>query len=342
MKKDLFIFIIVGIFVIVSICVAKYFFVTEAIHQTLSPELSSENISRDITQIEKLSFPDTVAYFETSAKEQGALYAYELLRQLPSTVHANRHLLGHVIGSILYEQMGTDGLRFCTKEFEFSCYHSVVASVIAADGFEVLSELNELCRETGDLWGCQHGIGHGLLAVTGYDEPFKALEICKTLSAEDFAPGCVEGVFMEFQLMIMVDSSGNTERELTDTGLYYPCDVVEEQFQNFCYYEQPAWWHGLFDDDSDEAYKKFGSLCEAVSDEESKDWCFRRIGILKLDAVDGTLEKAVDKCMVATLNQTLQAYCLQTLREQSESSSTFCDVLLPPYRDICQSPVPPR
>lgn len=151
-----------------------------------------------------MSFRDLSQYFTDLAGKKGAPYAYEVLKAAPIPLNIDMHLLGHVVGDILYKQQGLEGIKACTEDFRNACSHSVVIGLFFEKSEAALPEIAEACRRapggSGAYTMCFHGLGHGILAYVGYDLP-KAIELCEKTGTEAYRNReyveCVGGTVME-------------------------------------------------------------------------------------------------------------------------------------------------
>jgi hypothetical protein len=73
----------------------------------------------ELSQIQnhQASFDDLKKFFQTLAKQKGAEYAFNVLRVATLPPNTDMHLLGHVVGDMLYLQQGAKGINICTQEF---------------------------------------------------------------------------------------------------------------------------------------------------------------------------------------------------------------------------------
>lgn len=308
------------------------------INGTSSNILDIEEMRKDIAHVQTLEVPEIVKYFRQISTERGAPYAYQVLRGLPhSNLDRYVHLFGHVIGDELYNQQSINGLKICTSEFSFACYHSILARAIAEQGLEKISDINQMCLELKARARCQHGIGHGVLAATGYEEPLTAFAVCKTLAKQGSTIGCVEGVMMEYNLRSLEDVGSSTPRKVDKRGYYYPCSEVVNVYKNECYLEQSLWWRELLGMTN---YVAMDALCAEVGNEENRSWCYRGIGSLIFEVSDDPVDTKAKQCVTGISGVKGQAWCLQMLRHKTKNDGSICKVLHGTNEKICESPVP--
>lgn len=187
-------------------------------------------------------------YLVGIAQEKGALYAYDLLRKAVLPPGTDVHLLGHAIGDELYKQYGKDAIAHCTDEFRNACPHTVVVGLLLDHGEAALSDIAASCEKAPGGLGaysmCFHGLGHGVLAYTGYDLE-ATIPLCKKAAdagkrSADAYPQCVGGAVME------TIAGGGHDREawermrtrfLSTTDPLSPCNAafMPEEARGYCY-----------------------------------------------------------------------------------------------------------
>ena len=57
-------------------------------------------------------FKELTGYFTQLANDKGAVYAYDVLKVAPISPGIDMHLLGHLVGDILYKQKGVEGMKY--------------------------------------------------------------------------------------------------------------------------------------------------------------------------------------------------------------------------------------
>lgn len=170
------------------------------------PQIEIRNYpeTRYLTLHNKLSFAELSSYFIDLAGNKGAEYAYEVLKIAPMPPNIDMHLMGHVVGDILYKQQGASGISICTQDFRNACSHSIVVGLLLDKGDGVLPQIANICRKapgkSGAYTMCFHGLGHGVLAYAGYDLP-KAIKLCEKTGTKEYrnreAIECIGGGIME-------------------------------------------------------------------------------------------------------------------------------------------------
>lgn len=251
------------------------------------------------------------------------------------------HTLAHTFGGALFESTGLEGASVCGDDYIWGCYHQYVGSVLASHGAESAPKLYDACKAAygEDLFGCEHGLGHGLLGFYGYDSAGldSALTVCDTLDIRVRSNGCYDGVFMEFN-----------ERELTATGTslvnprpfapehrYEPCLGLKERYRDMCVRELPIWWGSqrdfAFRDDND-IYEKLGGWCHALPDDARRAFCFRGIGHVAVQGTDTTLfskrcDAATDDPLYNLHCRTFAARRMDLLAHEERSSAELCGIV---------------
>lgn len=295
-------------------------------------------IETEVAYAEKLEVPELVTYFKNTSIKKGAAYAYEILRRLPpSDLDPYKHLLGHVIGDELFNEQNIAGLKVCTSEFTSACYHSVIARAIDEQGLENIREINQKCQELKNSAGCLHGMGHGITAALGYEDPVSAANVCASLQKYGTTRACVEGVIMEFNFHQLEEISPTSARAVDERGYYYPCTDMPDTYKNECFFEQSLWWRELLGRSN---FAAIGELCDAVENDENREWCYRGIGRLIPEFSSDPVEDMAAECSAATSAVQGQALCLQVLKEWTGNDGSICGLVDNEHRDICNSPMP--
>jgi len=135
-----------------------------------------------------------------------AMATLDVLAETDPVVRDNAHPLAHGLGIAAYKDPQTVAAIFaaCPNTQISGCYHGVIQGYfldVSRGGAPLTAEqLNAVCAphlRNGLLWGqCNHGLGHGLMALLGNQLP-TALERCDLLTDAGAREGCYGGVFME-------------------------------------------------------------------------------------------------------------------------------------------------
>lgn len=224
------------------------------------------------------SFPELAGYFKKLAEKKGGAYAFDVLRTAPMPPNIDLHLLGHVVGDVLYKQEGVAGMHVCTNDFRNACSHSIVVGLFFDKGEKALAEIAEACRKapggSGAYTMCFHGLGHGIVAYAGYDLK-RGVGLCEKTGTPEYhdreSVECVGGSIME------LISGGFHDREqwVKQRKIYFsphdplsPCDkdFMPRQARGQCYtYLTPYLWEAVGADPGNPTEKDFVKsfqLCE--------------------------------------------------------------------------------
>ncbi len=233
-------------------------------------------------------------------------------------------------------------------------------------------DLNIICSSSLNPFfshQCLHGVGHGLMAWSGYDI-YKALSSCDLLSSHQ--DSCFTGVFMEN--IVGGLAAGHATKYMNDDP-QYPCSIMQDKYKSSCYFLQTSRMMQLFSGD----FKKIAAACSKAP-AQYHQVCFQSMGRDVGGTSVGDPVKAIAACGYATgqdrsdcLNGTIQdtfwdasgadtglAFCralssdtdkklcygLQFGRATQVFTSpddikNFCSKAEPAYQVLCQSFTPP-
>ncbi len=192
------------------------------------------------------SFQEYSTYFQKLAEKKGAEYAFEVLKRAPLANGTDLHLLGHVVGDMLYEQEGIEGIKTCTPDFRNACSHSVVIGILNKEGEGSLPKIVETCKEApggrGAYSMCFHGLGHGVLAFTGYNLE-RAVNMCKGAGTPDNQNReyieCVGGTIMEMIAGVHDPIAWASQKDtyFKESDPLSPCnaDFMPDEVRGICY-----------------------------------------------------------------------------------------------------------
>lgn len=232
-------------------------------------------------------------------KKDGAEKTYRAFKgTYQTTDFKTQHIAAHMFGNILYDARGIGGLTVCDSSFAYGCYHVFLTRVLIDKGFGYIKELNKICQDKfgKESFGCQHGIGHGLVEYLGYtqDKLDQALKYCEQTSYRDPFNGCFTGAFMEYNIPVITGTQkGIIEwRKFNEKNPYEPCADVLPKYQPSCYSQLGLWWYTVLDKD----YVKIGKYCGAVVDRKNRNVCFYGLGIITATLSEYDLSKTKDRC----------------------------------------------
>jgi hypothetical protein len=326
MKKRLY--IVLGVCFLL-LCAGSAWF---AVHKQEEPQDSLGNFPAVAGELRELK-----EQWKTQIQEEGAEKAYaQFVKEAPQREIAT-HSQAHAFGEALYETEGLDGLRVCDSSFEFGCYHSFFGVAVNAEGIETLPKFDQACKNKyGDQnLPCQHGIGHGILVYTDYNQLEPALELCETISDLPTG-GCSSGVFMEYNFHTMDDSVDFIRTAGDD--LYEPCDTLPQRFQASCYFEQVQWWESVFNKD----YKRIGELCAQLTAGSAEyTACYNGIGNYVAASAAYDFEKIAAQCLLMP-DAASQGLChegaswlVRSIEGKKDDASKLCEILSDPYKSQC-------
>ncbi len=284
------------------------------------------------------------ALLESKFKSLSGKDLYKLFKVRYSQIDQTKvHSLAHWIGTEIYTYSGMDGLLICDEAFSYGCYHGFFIKAFEKEGKDLYQSGDKYCFGDGSqplkYGGCIHGLGHGVLYLNGYDLKGLngALKDCESLSSESSIIGCNNGVFMEYNTRTMqsLDTGEAQLRPLNSNNPLEPCNQIETKYINDCFYEQPAWWSGVYFND----FKKMVELCEGVVEKTAKENCFGGVGRM-IPVVDQYQGNKVKEVCMSISSEGYQSYCIEKSIEVllgmgKQDSMGFCDLLSTDFAKSC-------
>lgn len=287
--------------------------------------------ARSYPEVDELSrsmtFHDLSSFFQRLTRTKGPEYAYEVLRYAKLPDNTDLHLLGHVVGDELFRKYGASGMKFCTDEFRNACSHAIVVGLYLSEGERALEKLDEACRKapggTGAYTMCYHGLGHGVLAASGYDLE-KAVGSCEKIGdvaegTREF-PECVGGAIMELTSGGFHDVdlwAAQVPKYFQSEAPFAPCstDLIPYEAKELCFeYLTPHLVRVVGGDiaaPSDDHLERAMELCARIPEPIYQSACYRSFGkefvvlvakrdIRSLEAMsDEELTRIYDLCQLA-------------------------------------------
>lgn len=246
----------------------------------------------------EIGYRELTARWQAVFSNRDGASAYALFLQEAAMMPSDdTHAASHVIGSVLFDRYGLGGLRFCTGDFNYGCYHGFAGHVIEQQGLRGIEPLLEACEGFAPM-SCQHGIGHGIMAYMGNDGLNDALVYCP---AED-SGRCTSGVFMEYFLNTMNRADDRRILPFDPADPAAPCAIVKEQaYMGACYYGLPKLWRASISRTNPNITEQFalvGQYCEQVSDPDRKQLCFAGSGALAVPFANYDTEATLGLCEV--------------------------------------------
>ena len=139
------------------------------------------------------------------------------------------------------------------------------------------------------LYGCLHGLGHGLMIATGLNLP-TALEVCGRLGRLWDRDACRGGVFMEN----LSSSYGFHSIWLKDDDPVYPCNWVSRAAKRRCYlYATSRILPSVHDD-----WNRTAAMCARV-ERDFVDECFQSFGRDASNRSDRDPQQIAGLCAIA-------------------------------------------
>ena len=296
------------------------------------PEL--ENIRDEVSNLE-----EATDFFTKIAEDKGSHYAYYALvnaASVPGMIAEgiDIHLLGHVVGDLLYQELGLDGIEICTHDLRNACSHSIVIGAFIEDGTDALDEIAEVCRNApggpGAYTMCFHGLGHGVLSYTGYRME-EAIELCKQTGTEEYFDReyieCAGGIVMEMMAGIADQEVWQSQKDnyFKEDDPLSPCnlDFMPKEVQPICYsYLTPhliQFAGGTLADPQEEHFVKAFEYCDRIPQDQqaNRRTCFGGMGkdfiVLAADHSIASVE-----FMTPEQLRTVYDWCLLTDDEQGQ------------------------
>ncbi len=249
-----------------------------------------------------------------------------------------QHKLAHMFGELLFQKMGEKGISVCDDTFLYGCYHGFLSEAVYLKGMNEISSLNSNCldfiKDKVVSRHCQHGLGHGILAMLGYkpDNLRDALARCDSVQVRYPNQACQEGVFMEYNLKFLLADSGNgNPRTFDSANPYSPCTEVDPKYQTTCYFLQSQWWIEALKGKPDQKYSQISPLCEKIDNPINRKGCFLGLGQMAGPVNNWNVPKEISLCQ-SLPDKEGQQPCLRAAAKSyieesyygKEDASLFC------------------
>ena len=243
-----------------------------------NPEASGQVQLPNKEEFKKLSYDIQAKEIKGVAKSNDASEAWKYIKDVfkgEGGSSGNIHDLAHLSGILLYEGIGFEGIKDCSAQFAFGCYHGFLDKAFEKnldrllDAQNACLKLNPQGNIEGPVASCIHGIGHGVASYYSTSDLKKALTSCRQLTlGKEY---CFDGVFMEF-----VRSAPISFFKKDDP--LYPCNMLEEQFgytYSFsCGRNQPSLLMSKLNMGFDEVV----GVCLSSSSKPFREACFDALG----------------------------------------------------------------
>ncbi len=262
------------------------------VKKTLNPQTPEQIQLPNREEFKKLSYDMQSKTLEKIAKSNGAPNAWEYVKDIfkgENGTSGNIHDLAHFSGLLLYESLGFEGIKNCTSNFAFGCYHGFLDKAFSKNLDHLLDAQNACLKlgpdGSGPVASCIHGIGHGIASYYSTSDLKKALVSCRKLTlGKEY---CFDGVFMEF-----VRSAPISFFKKEDA--LYPCDQLEKEFgytySASCGRNQPPLLMSRFNMGFDDVI----GICLSSSSKPFKESCFDALGFSL--ASSGDVDQIISGC----------------------------------------------
>ena len=301
-------------------------------------------------------------YFQDSKFEREPLtlsstdYTYwmnqykEFLEKYSGASHDIQHVMAHMMGGILYENLGERGIAVCDNSFSSGCYHELLGRAVAHDGTENAQKLNDACKSTAGNGAidCQHGIGHGLLSHVGYDieDLQDTLNICNSLSNHSPIWGCAGGAFMEYNMRTVLSVGSKVGlRPFDKSNPHYPCRDLDGESQPACYFWQTQWWPEFLFGSPKRVFTVMGEWCREVESFATLSACFKGLGQHSGQLVGYDPQRSKELCLASSTNSDEQLMCLReavnlyrSIPERTGAKEILCRDVDSSERENCLGP----
>ncbi|MBI4037137.1 hypothetical protein HY385_01820, partial [Candidatus Daviesbacteria bacterium] len=197
-------------------------------------------------------------------------------------VYARCHEVTHYLSRSEFEAQKNIAKVYtqCDSTCHGGCYHGTLEAYLKDEtskkDFDLFSQFPQICGSKNDYQKpleyneCLHGLGHAAMFINEM-ELKQSLNLCDTLSEQDFKDRCYTGAFME-------NSSSSTSNDHASIYIkaddpFYPCNSLEEKYQPLCWQYQSSYFSILTHQD----WPKVAEMCLQIPS-QYQDNCFRTIG----------------------------------------------------------------
>lgn len=293
-----------------------------------------------------VSFSCYAKYYREMVASSGIPSAIADLKEREETSAYTKkecHLLMHEIGRAAAS--GTSSIALVFAKGDPFCatgyYHGAMEGLIQKRGTKELSTefLNDLClpfRNTERLGAahqdCTHGLGHGIMYVNN-NELFDALLVCNLLQDTAEQNLCWSGVFMENAI---TDFRDHTTKYLKPEDPMYPCNIVDEKYQEACYTYQSMYVLRVTGN-----FPETFAACRKIP-EQHRGACFQSIGRdATADQMRENFTHARDNCLLGFDEQEETNCIIGAVRyiianhNSKKDGEEFCAVLPKNLQPLC-------
>ncbi len=268
-----------------------------------------------VMEIENLSFEepkdispkDYVNLFKDQAllvrfvRKYGPANTVDLLKEGENYFDVDCHQRAHDLGRSAFDEFGAAAFALSGHECQSGSFHGATEALFATRGTANLeADVAAICSSASNPFfrhQCVHGVGHGLLAWTTY-ELHDALPLCDRMSNYADQGSCYSGVFMENVVGGLSGLMGHVTEYLRDDDPVFPCDVVDEQYADACYFYQTSHMLKVFDRE----FSKVAEVCAEAPTSAHRN-CFQSYGRDVGNATREDPAKAIEYCNFAPVGQ---------------------------------------
>ena len=294
------------------------------------PPVGGQTKLPDKENFKKLSYDDQTRELKEIAQSNSAS-AWNFVKDVfkgEGGSSGNIHDLAHLSGLLIYEKNGFEGIKDCSTNFSFGCYHGFLDKAFSKNLDHLLDAQNACLNlgpdGSGPVASCIHGIGHGVASYYSTSDLKKALTSCRQLTTG--REYCFDGVFMEF-----VRSAPISFYKQEDP--LYPCSQLEKEFgytySSTCGRNQPSLLMSRFKMGFDEVI----GICLSSSSKPFKESCFDALGFSLASKGDVNqiisgcqkmeIPEYVNKCAKAAAGELV----FQEILGWAEKSKEVCNAL---------------
>ena len=240
-------------------------------------------------------------------REYGPAETVRALLDGSKLTNADCHQRAHDAGRMAYELFGAAAFYLSSHQCQAGTYHGATEALFRDRGtINLREDVSVLCSYASVSFyylQCLHGVGHGLMAWTSY-ELHDALSLCEELDSPTDHRACYSGVFMENVIGGLSGLMGHVTEYLSDDP-HYPCNGLDEQYVQMCYFYQSTRMMILYEND----LGKVAATC-AAAPEEAHHYCFRSLGRDVGGFTVGEPARAIELCGLAD-DPANRAYCIE-------------------------------
>ena len=270
----------------------------ESVARVLKP-LSSDADGMVFKELGTVPLDDSIALLQDDdlvrryLQDHGPAATIELIAETALQTGVDCHGRAHELGRMTYDLYGASAFSLSGHECHSGGYHGATEALFRDRGTANLqADIAVVCANASNGFfrhQCIHGVGHGLMAWTGY-EIFDGLELCDALGTVGDRQSCYSGVFMENVVGGLSGSMGHFTDYLSDDP-HYPCNVLDEKYVASCYFYQTSRMVQLVGGD----FERVAAAC-AEAPTSSRRLCFQSMGRDVGGSTRGDPARAIVSC----------------------------------------------